>query len=634
SFEAETSITFSSTIDSLDALTLDAETFTVNRVTRQGKSLDFTHRDGSLDISLDREMSTGEEATLVISYGVTNIDIDSTEFGMGAGYDLGFNFNPGSATNPPLIHTLNFPEGARHWIPSFDHPGDWATHDTIVTVREDYSVVANGALVSDTVDAGRRTVHWSQAKPQPTYLYVLVAGNYSILEDNYGDLPLNYWVYPGEEVDARLSFASTPRMVAFFEELYGVDYPWVKYDQVVIPGIGGGAESTSATVISEWTVMNSFEMADESPDALIAHELAHQWWGDMIGYRDWQHMWLSESFATHAEVLWALHDLGADEAAYALEWQKDAYLREAKTRFIRPIVTNKWNRPNEMFDRHTYEKGGIVLNMFRELVGKEMFGNILQSFLETHAYQNVTTADFFNTVRQTTGEDYGWFFDQWLLKPGHPVLAVTWEWDDDRDALSVTVNQEQDRSLGTPVFRLPLEIGITTSSGKTVEETWLDEAQQTFSFEIGEEPLMVRIDDRDALLKELRFEKSTTELLYELRHASATGRRWAAGELGARMRQPGVLAALIAASQDDDFWWVRERAVQVLGSASSESATEPLKVTALEDTSSRVRAAALESLALYDDESFTTFFRDRHAAEESPLARAAANSALEKLATP
>ena len=132
----------------------------------------------------------------------------------------------------------------------------------------------------------------------------MVAGNHSVLEDRHGDLPLHYWVYPGDEADARLSFGSTPAMVAFFEGLYGVKFPWVKYDQIIIPGIGGGAESTSATVIAEWTVQNATELEDHSPDALIAHELAHQWWGDMVGYKDWEHMWLSESFATHAEYLY------------------------------------------------------------------------------------------------------------------------------------------------------------------------------------------------------------------------------------------------------------------------------------------------------------------------------------------
>ena len=175
----------------------------------------------------------------------------------------------------------------------------------------------------------------------------------------------------------------------------------------------------------------------------------------MVGYKDWEHMWLSESFATHAEYLYALHDLGANDAALALDQQKAAYLEEANTKFIRPIVTNKWNRPNEMFDRHTYEKGGVVLNMFRELVGEEMFGDVMRTFLETHAYSNATTTDFFESVAQVTGEDYNWFFDQWLLRPGHPVLDVSQEWDDKQKVLSITINQTQDRSLGTPVLPPP-----------------------------------------------------------------------------------------------------------------------------------------------------------------------------------
>ena len=340
SFDGKTAITFSSMMDGLSKLTLDAETFTVSSVTSQGAPLDFTHQNGRLEISLDRDLALGEEATLIVGYSVTDIEIDSASYGMGASYDLGFNFKPESPTNPPIIFTLSFPEGARHWFPSFDHPSDWATHETIIEVREDYNVVANGALVSDKVDrdTGRRTTHWSQTKPQPTYLYVMVAGNHSILEDEYGDLPLHYRVYPGDEEDARLSFSPTPGMIAFFEDFYGVEFPWVKYDQIIIPGIGGGAESTSATVIAEWTVSNAAELEDRSPNYLIAHELAHQWWGDMVGYKDWEHTWLSESFATHAEYLYASHDLGADEAALVLDELKVGYLEEASTKFIRPIV--------------------------------------------------------------------------------------------------------------------------------------------------------------------------------------------------------------------------------------------------------------------------------------------------------
>jgi len=560
SFDAETAITFTSMINGLGKLTLDAESFTVHGVAHMGAPLAFTHQDGSLEIYLGRTMVLGEEATLVIRYGVTDINVDSSKFGMGENYDLGFNFNSGSETNPPIIFTLNFPEGARHWFPSFDHPSDWATHETIISVRDDYRVVANGSLVSDTVNAGRRTVHWSQTRPQPTYLYVMVAGSHSVLDDNYGDLPLHYWVYPGDEADARLSFGPTPRMVGFFEDVYGVEFPWVKYDQIVIPGIGGGAESTSATVISEWTVKSAAELKVETPDALIAHELAHQWWGDMVGYRDWEHMWLSESFATHAEYLYALHDLDASEAALALEQQKMAYLKEASTKFIRPIVTNKWNRPNEMFDRHTYEKGGVVLNMFRELVGDEVFGKILRSFLETHAYSNATTSDFFDSVQQVTGEDYGWFFEQWLLRPGHPILDVSHDWDEKLKVLSVTIHQIQDRSLGTPVYLLPIKLGITTIAGEAIESIWLDKEQQTFTFNVAEKPLLVHFDEGDILLKEWTFDKSTEELLYQLSHDKAMGRVWAAGELQKQLHDPAVHSALVETSRNDPFQAVRERA--------------------------------------------------------------------------
>jgi aminopeptidase N len=388
----------------------------------------------------------------------------------------------------------------------------------------------------------------------------MVAGTHSVLEDNYGDLPLHYWVYPGDEADARLSFGATPRMVGFFEEAYGVKYPWVKYDQIVIPGIGGGAESTSATVISEWAVKNAAELEEQTPDALIAHELAHQWWGDLVGYRDWEHMWLSESFATHAEYLYALYDLGADEAAWTLYEQKLAYLEEANTKFIRPIVTNKWNWPNEMFDRHTYEKGGIVLNMFRELVGQDVFRKIMRTFLASHAYSNATTDDFLAAVHEVTDEDYGWFFDQWLLRPGHPVLELSHAWDSQQQTLFVTARQVQDRKLGTPLYRLPVKIGITTKTGKTVETIWLEKEQQSFAFNVANEPLMVKFDDGDVLLKEWTFNKSTDELLYQLQHDQAIGRLWAIAELQKRMDDPAARSALVEAGDNDPFWAVREKA--------------------------------------------------------------------------
>jgi aminopeptidase N len=209
--------------------------------------------------------------------------------------------------------------------------------------------------------------------------------------------------------------------------------------------------------------------------------------------------------------------------------------------------------------------------MFRELVGADVFGKILSAFLETHAYSNATTTDFFDTVQKVTGEDYDWFFDQWLLRPGHPVLDISHTWDSRQKTLSITIKQTQDRKLGTPVYRLPVKIGITTEAGKTVENIWLDEEQQAFAFDVAEKPLLVRFDEGDILLKEWTFNKSTEELLYQLKHDQAIGRMWAVGELKRRINDPAVHLALLEASGLDPFSAVREKAAAAITPVESTS---------------------------------------------------------------
>jgi len=536
SFDGKTDITFSSTVDRLGGIKLDAETFTVTSVTGpKGYKRNFIQTDGKLLIHLPTKLAKGESTTLTITYEAKNIIIDSVEFGMMEGYDLGIDFQPASETNPQLINSLNFPEGARHWIPSFDHPSDWATHETIITVKSAYKVLANGSLISDTedADAGTRTVHWSQTKPQPTYLYVFVAGPYSVLTDSHGDLPVNYWVYPGDEAVGREAFKETPNIIAFLEDLYGTKYPWDKYDQIIIPGVGGGAESTGATLLGERVITMERAGKKGANDWLIAHELAHHWWGDLIGYKDWQHVWLAESFATHGEYLYSKHALGPDEGALNLLKKKNRYLADAKNKFMRPIVTKKWDKPNHMFDTHAYEKGSVILNMFREIVGAEMFTEIMQAFLSKHGFDSATTEEFFATVQEVTGEDYGWFFDQWLLKAGHPVLEVSTHFNSSAGILHVTVEQVQGDSNGVPVYRLPFTIGVTTAAGKTTEQVELTKAKQVFSIKVNEAPLMVRFDEGDILLKEWTFNKTEEELTYQIAHDNNIGRMWAEKQLKA-----------------------------------------------------------------------------------------------------
>ncbi len=525
SFEGKTTISFSSLVDGLNSLTLDAVSFKVeNVIDDRGKDLDFTQDEGVLTIPLGRVLETNETATLAIGYAATNIGIDK---------NVGLDFRLETETNPQLANSLNWPIGARYWFPSFDHPSDWASHETVITEKETYRVVANGSLISDVVhtDSGLRTVHWSQTTPQPTYLYSFAAGPYSVLEDRHGELPLHYWVYPGDEAVGKQAFTRTPEIIGYYEDLYGTEFPWVKYDQIIVPGMPGGAESTSATLLTRNVIQQERDGNKGANDWLLAHEIAHQWWGNMIGFRDWTHAWISESFASDGEYLFILDDGGADAGALYLLSYKDSYLTEAHEKFIRPIVSNKWDKPNDMFDRHGYEKGAVVLNMFRDMIGTDIYDEVLNRFLVKHAYSNVTTGDLLAMVKEVTGKEYAWFFDQWLFSPGHPVLLVSYAWDIQAKELSLTISQTQDTSAGVPIFRLPIKVGITTSEGKNVESVWLTEQSQSYKFDVAEQPLMVRFDMGDILLKEWTFNKSVPELLYQQKHDNIIGRQWATRQL-------------------------------------------------------------------------------------------------------
>ena len=629
SFHGETGISFSSLVDGSSTLTLDTESFTVTSVIDdQGNALKFEQNEGTLAISLEQPLNKDEKASLRVAYGATDIGIDKI---------VGLDFREKTGTNPQLANSLNWPNGARYWFPSFDHPSDWATHETIITVKDGYDVVANGSLVSNVVDpdSGLRTVHWSQTRPQPTYLYSFAAGPYSVIEDQHGDLPVNYWVYPGDEVVARQALARTPEIIAYYEDLYGTPFPWVKYDQIIVPGMRGGAESTSATLLGHHVIVNEREGDKGGSDWLLAHEIAHQWWGDLIGYRDWTQAWMAEGFASHGEYLFIRDDQGDDEGALYLLSYKDAYLGEAGETYIRPIVTNKWDKPNDMFDRHAYEKGAVVLHMLRDLLGVATFDEILKRFLDTHAYSNVTTEGFIQTVALVTGEDFGWFFDQWVYSPGHPVLDVSYTWEEQRKKLVMTVSQVQDTSNGVPVFRLPIKVGITTDTGKVAESVWVTDKTETFEFDVARKPLLVRFDEGDVLLKEWTLEKPVPELLYQLGHDNVIGRLWVVGSLEGHMDNPNVRSALTNTVIHDSFWAVRQKAVQVLSNADAGSFTDLFKARVMQESDARVSVTALKALSNFNDPALKPFFEET---AEIPSARnmvrKAAQSALESLEAP
>jgi aminopeptidase N len=395
--------------------------------------------------------------------------------------------------------------------------------------------------------------------------------------------------------------------------------------------MGGGAENTSATLLGEGVIHDRRAEQDFSWERVIAHEIAHQWWGDLITLRTWSETWLNESFGTYSDYLWTRFDKGEEEGAVDLRGKKEQYLREAQTRYIRPIVFDRYERPQDNFDSHTYPKGACVLHMLRSLLGDGPFFAVLTHFLHKHAFQAVDTRDFMTAVKDVTGQNLDWFFEQWLFKPGHPVFEVSSEWDEVTKKLRLRIVQSQDTSRGVPIYRMPVDIGIVTAEAKVKEKIWLEDREERFEFDLAERPLLVRFDEGNLLLKEWTFRKEPIELIYQLQWDDVIGRSWAAGEMAGHLAMKSVKKALSQAARHDPFWDVRLSAVRSLSHL--QDTDEEIRVLFKEkagDENSKVRVAALQILGGLGDAGLVPFFKTRFAADDSYLAQAEALLAIGK----
>lgn len=585
SYRAENTVTLASLRDGLATCALDAEDLSVTSVVDAGGNpLAYSQASGQLVVTLAAPLRYGEKTVFTVRFSQSRPK-------------TGLKFIAGTADHPPQVNTYSWPEESRHWFPCFDSPNDKASSEVLATVRSDWKVLSNGKLLGVQADpaAGTSTWHWLQSEPHPTYGIMLAAGPFEIIRDARGTLPVDYWVYPKDVADAPRSFRKTPAMIEFYEKTFAVAYPWAKYDQVCVAGSGGGMEATTATILGQSTIHDRRADQDFPSDGLVAHELAHMWWGDLVTERAWSDVWLSESFATYAEYLWTRHDRGEDEGALNLEDKKSSYLEEARASYIRPIVFDRFNDPWDIMDGHSYPKGAAVLHMLRFVLGDEAFFRSLSAFLKKFAYASADTHDLETVVKDTTGQNLDWFFDEWLRRPGHPVFRVAWTWDEAGRKARLEVHQVQDTSRNIPIYRIPVSIGLYAADGLEVRTVWLEKKDETFEIPTARKPDAVEFDLGHNLLMELVFEESAKELLFELGRFDAVGRMRAARELGRHAGDPAVRRALEGAARTDAFWAVRRAAVESLSGSDGPGLSEFLG-DRLADPSSPVRAASVRAL--------------------------------------
>lgn len=609
----ENTITLQTLKDDFQECKLDAEAFTVTAVKMPDDTpLKFEQTDRHLIVSFPTKYAYHEKITFTVQF-------------QGENQNRGLKFMPATPNNPSQINTYSWPEYAHFWFPCYDFPNDKITNELIATVKDTYQVLSNGRLVSVTEDPDNhtKTFYWSQDQPHSAYLIVMIAGPYEIIKDSLGDLPVNYWVYTKDVPNAMRSFQKTPKMIDFFNRTFGYPYPWDKYDQICVAGSGGGMEDTSATILGHGTIHDERAEQDFSSEGLVAHELAHQWWGDLVTERTWSHVWLSESFATYSEYLFSNYDKGEEEGAVNLLGKKNSYIREANTRYMRPLVFNHYEHPRHIMDSHAYPGGAVVLHMLRFVMGDKPFFRSLQHFLEKHAYDVADTHDLMTAIKEATGQNLDWFFEQCVFKPGHPIFDIGYSWDEALHKLKLQIKQVQDFSKGVPIFRLPVIIGITTPEGKIAKKIWIQGKDNEYTFDVPQKPQMVRFDEGNYLVKEWNFPKSQAELLFQLNQDDVIGRMWAAEQLARYSKDLTSRDALIKSAVQDPFWNVRVNALVSLSKLKDSELISFFKEKCL-DEHSRVRTTALQILGGYQQTELVGFFMHRFQQDDSYRAQAMA----------
>ncbi len=627
---------------------LDAAELVIEQVTLAGAKhtpLAFHTEGERLSITLDQPYRHGEEFAVAIRYWA------EPRTGLVFVYPM-----EGDPTLPHQVWTQGQTEYHHFWFPCHDFPNDRATTRVKATVPGTFFALSNGRLegVQEHKD-GAKTYSWYQEFPHPAYLVTLVAGEFSELSDKWRSIPANYYVRPGREDDGRRMLDNTPKMMELYSQRFGVDYPYAKYAQIVPEMFLGAMENTSATTHSYRLLPDKRASLDWTPEPVVAHELVHQWFGDLLTCRDWGHIWLNESFATYFEAVWAEHSKGQDEFHTELWHNLHNYL-EADRHGRRPIVYSVYRKnASELFDRHVYEKGSLVLHMLRFVLGEESFWRAIQAYTRRNKGREVITADLERAIEETTGRSMVRFFEQWVYKAGHPEFKVSYAWDDEHSMARVTVRQTQKVTEQTPVFVTPVEIGFMVPESanarpddpkaKATLHTFrvqIEQAEATFYLPLARRPFSVRFDQGSQIIKTLEFERPAEMLRYQLRHdPDVLGRIEAAEALG-KLADPQSIAALEQALVAEPFWSVRGAIAEALGGQRSERALSIL-VAALdkidEPKARRTIVAALGAFSAPEQQALAERAAQKLLAllnrgEKSYFVEAAAATALGKTRAP
>ncbi len=466
---------------------------TVTACKVDGIDAKFEIKDGKLNVTPLVALKKGVDANVALTY----FSKPTTPGSDIAGFLPGLHWvepNQWEPERKQAVWTQGETEDNHEWIPIYDYPNDKTTSETFIEVPATWYVVSNGALldVAENAALHTKTFHYKMTQPFSTYLLSLAGGELDVATDKWEDRDLVYAVPKGMGGLIPTSFGDTKDMLTFYSERFGVKYAWPKYAQTCVWDFGGGMENVSATTLTAGALVDArnerWGMA-----SLNSHELGHQWFGDLITCRNWGNIWLNEGFATFMQMIYFEHSRGKDAYDYERYDAWRSYLNESRY-YKRPIVTQFFPNPGAMFDSHTYPKGGLVIHALRHEMGDDAFFKGMGHYLTVRGYTPVDTQDLIKALEESSGRKLQAFFDQWVYKPGHPVLKYDWNYDRAAKQVKLHISQKQDTDDGTPIYAIDLPVAVLSGGKWTQTTVALNKTDQDFTLPCADAPVSLLID--------------------------------------------------------------------------------------------------------------------------------------------
>jgi aminopeptidase N len=568
----------------------------------------FKYENDSIKINLGRAFTNKENFIIEIVY-VAKPD-ELKEGGSNAiSSDKGLYFiNPKSLVpyKMPQIWTQGETQSSSAWFPTIDSPNQKTTQEIYMTVLDRFTTLSNGILVDSKKNTdGTRTDHWKMDQPHAPYLAMMAVGQFTkIVDEPWNGKEISYYVEAEYAVHAKAIFGNTKEMIEFYSNKLGVPYAWPKYAQIVVRDyVSGAMENTSATLHGDFAVYaTTREIQDGNKgEDIIAHELFHQWFGDLVTCESWSNLPLNESFATYGEYLWLEHKFGRDAADQHHMQSRGGYMASKKQ--VNMIRFNYEDR-EDMFDGFSYSKGGQILHMLRKAVGDDAFFASLKKYLENRKFKTAEIHDLRLAFEEVTGKDMNWFFNQWFMAKGHPVIEISNNFNSADNLVEFTIEQKQDFKIA-PLYELPLEIDVYENGKVTRHHIVVKEAKQTFKFKTSGKPSLVNFDAERQLLAEVTYKKSTEEYVFQYNNAPLfSDRAEALKELSKDLKNEMAYNTIKLAAEKDKFYRLRQTAITNLNSIAKEKESDlkPLMLSIYnKDTKSTTRSYALEFLNTHYD---------------------------------